>query len=351
MVPASRRLRLSDSVKNSETPRRNKRSLSKVSPAADCTEDKPTERWGHAMCVTGPDTMMLVGGQGAGQVISKDALWELNSSTSTWSVPEVEQLVSRPELRTGHTITYDHVLNLLYVFGGSKNVRWYNDMFVLDLSDKQWSFIDAEGNAPTRAYHTSTFFRGEMFVFGGIYPNPNLEPDSCSNDLFIFSSVSNNWYKPLVLGPKPKPRSGHSATLLGDKLVIFGGWDAPVCFNDVYILDLGLMEFSSPVVEGKAPSPRSWHASCALSNNRVLIHGGYNGYHALSDAFVFSLDTLRWQQVTLEGSGPVGARAGHTICVIPDGIDEGAVTDKIVMFGGGDNEDNFFNDLIFITAP
>ena len=31
----------------------------------------------------------------------------------------------------------------------------------------------------------------------------------------------------------------HSATLLNDQLVIFGGWDAPVCFNDLHILDLG----------------------------------------------------------------------------------------------------------------
>lgn len=33
----------------------------------------------------------------------------------------------------------------------------------------------------------------------------------------------------------------------------------------------------------------SWHASCALANNRVLIHGGYNGNVALNDAFIFDL--------------------------------------------------------------
>ena len=31
----------------------------------------------------------------------------------------------------------------------------------------------------------------------------------------------------------------HSASLLGDRLVIFGGWDFPQCFNDVSIIDLG----------------------------------------------------------------------------------------------------------------
>lgn len=30
----------------------------------------------------------------------------------------------------------------------------------------------------------------------------------------------------------------HSATMLNDQLVIFGGWDAPICYNDLHILDM-----------------------------------------------------------------------------------------------------------------
>ena len=47
------------------------------------------------------------------------------------------------------------------------------------------------------------------------------------------------WYDPPLLGEVPCPRSGHSATLWGDILVIFAGWDAPVCFSDLFFLDLG----------------------------------------------------------------------------------------------------------------
>ncbi|XP_071832565.1 uncharacterized protein [Apostichopus japonicus] len=345
----SRRLRLSENLKKQDVSPGTKRSSPPKSvPVVVTSDDWPGQRWGHAMCATGPDTLILVGGQGANQVISKDALWELNSVDLSWKVPEVEHIPSRPDLRTGHTVAYDEILKLVYVFGGSKNVRWYNDLFVLDVTKNKWSLIETTGKAPTRAYHTSTLYRGELFVFGGIYPNPNLEPDSCSNDLYIFSSVNKSWYEPLVFGSKPKARSGHSATLLGDKLVIFGGWDAPVCFNDVHILDLGLMEFSSPDVSGAPPSPRSWHAACPLSDNRVLIHGGYNGYQALSDAFVFSLDSLSWQQVTLNGTGPLGVRAGHILCSVSDNPDD-QESEKILMFGGGDNEDNFFNDLHRVT--
>jgi len=31
----------------------------------------------------------------------------------------------------------------------------------------------------------------------------------------------------------------HTATLVGELLVIIGGWDQPLVFNDVYTLDLG----------------------------------------------------------------------------------------------------------------
>ena len=32
--------------------------------------------------------------------------------------------------------------------------------------------------------------------------------------------------------------SRHSATLLEDQMVMFGGWDYPTVFNDLHILDL-----------------------------------------------------------------------------------------------------------------
>lgn len=33
----------------------------------------------------------------------------------------------------------------------------------------------------------------------------------------------------------------------------------------------------------------SWHGSSALANNRILIHGGYDGNLALEDTHIFNL--------------------------------------------------------------
>lgn len=38
----------------------------------------------------------------------------------------------------------------------------------------------------------------------------------------------------------------------------------------------------------------SWHGSAVLSDTKFLIHGGYNGNNALSDAFVFDIGEQRF---------------------------------------------------------
>jgi len=47
-----------------------------------------------------------------------------------------------------------------------------------------------------------------MWVFGGVFPRPDPLPDNCSNELYVFNLFDENWYKPLVMGNKPAPRSG-----------------------------------------------------------------------------------------------------------------------------------------------
>jgi hypothetical protein len=60
-------------------------------------------------------------------------------------------------------------------------------------------------------------------MFGGVFPNPDPQPDGCSNDLHIFNLgfiIRNNcsyltvlgiknWHSPIVFGQKPTPRSGY----------------------------------------------------------------------------------------------------------------------------------------------
>ncbi|XP_062617879.1 kelch domain-containing protein 2-like [Saccostrea cucullata] len=308
----------------------------------------PSSRWGHSMCMTDNNTAVVIGGQGERQQLVKDSVWCLNPVTRKWTCPEVFTESQKPEYRMGHTATYDPTLRCIYVYGGSKNQRWFHDVHMLDVQEWKWTLLKVAGKAPTRAYHSATLYRNELWIFGGVYPRPDPQPDGCSNEIHIFSPVSENWYQPIVNGEKPLCRSGHSATMINDQLVIFGGWDAPICYNDLHILDMCVVEWSKPKVLGTPPLPRSWHASCALANSRILIHGGYDGNLALEDTHIFNLGTLSWMRIRMDPTPT--PRCGHQALSLPY-YHENQEQDEVLIFGGGDNDGAFFHDLISASIP
>ncbi|KAI9538111.1 hypothetical protein NQZ68_017816 [Dissostichus eleginoides] len=319
----------------------------------------PSGRWGQTLCPIDAQTAILIGGQGARMQFCKDPMWKLCTEDMSWVAAETLAEGPTPEARIGHTAVYDPDSRRIFVFGGSKNKKWFNDVHILDTRSWKWTMVEAQGKVPPLAYHSCSMFRGELFVLGGVFPCPNPEPDGCSDSLYIFDPNLSIWYQPIVTGNKPSPRSGHSACVMQQmKIYVFGGWDTPVCYNDMYMLDLGLMEFSAVKTSGKAPSPRSWHGSAVLSDTKFLIHGGYNGNNALTDAFVFDIDTNSWTEVTLpQLSLP---RAGHSIVTMEtdalfkeDGdvdMDAGSIGRNLLVFGGGDNERNFYSDLTTVAV-
>nr|XP_014266586.2 RING finger protein B isoform X2 [Maylandia zebra] len=319
----------------------------------------PSGRWGQTLCPIDAQTAILIGGQGARMQFCKDPMWKLCTEDVSWVAAETLAEGPTPEARIGHTAIYDPDSRRIFVFGGSKNKKWFNDVHILDTQSWKWTMVEAQGKVPPLAYHSCSMFQGELFVLGGVFPRPNPEPDGCSDSLYIFDPRLSIWYQPIVTGDKPSPRSGHSACVMQErKIYVFGGWDTPVCYNDMYMLDLGLMEFSAVKTTGNPPSPRSWHGSAVLSDTKFLIHGGYNGNNALSDAFVFDIDTNSWTEVSApELSVP---RAGHSIITMETAghrcfseEDEDADMNggrTLLVFGGGDNEGNFYSDLTTVAV-
>jgi len=40
--------------------------------------------------------------------------------------------------RVGHSAVYDEKKNVIYVYGGSKHKKWYNDVYMLDVTTWKW---------------------------------------------------------------------------------------------------------------------------------------------------------------------------------------------------------------------
>ncbi|XP_032657790.1 uncharacterized protein LOC116837470 isoform X2 [Chelonoidis abingdonii] len=268
-----------------------------------------------------------------------------------WFPMDLPPLGSVPPCSRGHTATYDLDTKRIYVFGGMKEGKPYSTIHILDTSTWKWLLVAAKGKVPTLAYHSATIYHKELFIFGGTFPKmASLESRGCSNTLYVFNPEYKIWYQPIVEGEKPLPRLGHSATLLRNKLVIFGGQRTPLYLNDVHILDLGYMEYVPvPFLSGQ-PSSRCFHAAMPVSDQKVLISGGCNAKGALQDVFTFHLDTFAWSTVTHSHLSLV-PRAGHTLLNLTSAhltdVDKESQSKcnlcTVLVFGGSDCAGTFYN--------
>ena len=45
----------------------------------------------------------------------------------------------------GHTATYDPTVRCVYIYGGSKNLKWFHDVHMLDLDEWKWQLLKVSG--------------------------------------------------------------------------------------------------------------------------------------------------------------------------------------------------------------
>ncbi|NWZ94442.1 KEL2 protein, partial [Nesospiza acunhae] len=198
----------------------------------------PSPRWCHAMCLSDLGTAVLIGGEGVNQQSCRDALWKLEIDSDLWLPVGLHLQNAMPLCLHGHTATYDPATKRIYIFGGIREDKDYSTIYILDTVTWKWLFVAAKGRIPVLTYHSATIYNKELFVFGGTFPRKaSLAVAPCSNMLYVFNPEHEIWYQPISEGEKPLPRLGHSATLLKNKLVIFGGQRTSVYLSDMHILD------------------------------------------------------------------------------------------------------------------
>ncbi|KAL3049127.1 hypothetical protein OYC64_008582 [Pagothenia borchgrevinki] len=316
----------------------------------------PSMRWSHTMCLSDPDTAILIGGETAGQNHCKDSLWKLELDSDFWFPMNSSSSGSVPLCARGHSATYDPDSKSVFVYGGLREGQRYNELYILNTLTWTWRLVTAKGNVPNVAYHSAAFYKKELFVFGGVQPSHSSVDKSCSNVLYIFNPEFELWYQPIVDGDRPLPRFGHSATLLSNKLIIFGGRKTATYLNDLHVLDLGLMEYTAVKSGNMPPLPRGFHAALPVSDDRILVSGGCSAIGALQDVHIFNTKTNMWSSVAspLLCSKP---RAGHSMIKLGCSILTDAenkenvrVHCRVLVFGGSDCSGTFYKDTVKCTV-
>ncbi|TWW72148.1 rab9 effector protein with kelch motifs [Takifugu flavidus] len=315
----------------------------------------PSKRWSHTMCLSDPDTAVLIGGETMDQNYCKDSLWKLELDSDFWFPMNSSASGPVPPCARGHSATFDPDSKSVFVYGGLREAQRYSELYILDTLTWNWKIVTAKGNVPKLAYHSATFYKKELFVFGGVHPSSSSGEKLCSSALYIYNPEFQLWYKPIVEGDKPLPRFGHSATLMSDKLVIFGGRTTATYLNDLHILDLGFMEYAAAKCGNMPPLPRGFHAAAPVSGNRILVCGGCSAIGALQDVQIINIDTNTWSSMSspLLCSRP---RAGHSMINLSSSASKhtekskqranGSVCCTLLLFGGSDCCGTFYNDTL-----
>uniref|UniRef100_A0A6Q2XGA9 Host cell factor 1 n=1 Tax=Esox lucius TaxID=8010 RepID=A0A6Q2XGA9_ESOLU len=234
-------------------------------------------------------------------------LYELQASRWEWKKLKAKPPKNGPPPcpRLGHSFSL--VGSKCYLFGGLANdsedpknniPRYLNDLYTLELragsSVVGWDIPITYGVLPPpRESHTAVVYtekeskKSRLIIYGGM--------SGCRlGDLWTLDIETLTWTKPSVNGTAPLPRSLHSATTIGNKMFVFGGWvplvmdDVKVathekewkCTNTLACLNLDSMTWQSVLMdtlEDNIPRARAGHCSVAI-NSRLYVWSGRDGY-------------------------------------------------------------------------
>mmetsp|Transcript_8258 Transcript_8258/g.24791 ORF Transcript_8258/g.24791 Transcript_8258/m.24791 type:complete len:327 (-) Transcript_8258:618-1598(-) len=246
-----------------------------------------TTRVGSALFVFGGQTEKR---QGSSPVLGDMPVFDL--VRMTWESRDVRGKHPRP--RYWHTASL--VAGKLFIAGGHSGSRSLNDMHVLDTDTLTWSEPSMMGSPmPPLSSHTATVVGERLYFFGGM--SITLDDDGGSHikyqdDVHILNCETMNLERLRRRGTQPEPRAYHQATLVGGYVVVLGGWSGKAHgLDELSTLDLeGLGSWYKVQVPGQAPAAVYGH-SATLIGSKVVMFGGWDGVSPLNSVHV--LDTTQ----------------------------------------------------------
>ena len=193
------------------------------------------------------------------------------------------------------------------------------------LSSRAWEKCDDENSSflpQGRFGHTAALVGNEMLIFGG-----HTEDGKFCEDLASWSLEKLRWTEPEKGVINGSGRNHHVACSYGGDMYIFGG-KANGYRNDVWRWHLG--EWTQVQTVATPPDARWGHAA-VLVDHKWYIHGGYdNNAFICSDLWMFNLLDGVWTQIVQPASSSKPeARMHHSLMHI---------SGRLYMFGGKGDE-------------
>jgi len=237
-----------------------------------------------------------------------------------WKNYQIEDAPDSISKRHSHCAVYHGASMSMFVFGGCTSTSsTFNDLLQFNLTSRTWSRPRAIGTYPSpKALATMIEDKEKLILFGGwthVSPYPLHQPWKLFSELHTFDIQESRWchLQPASGANWPPPTAGHSATLHGDSMVVFGGLQKTqeVGFfsssNDIWVYSVTNKTWTlQPILGESKPCGRYSQSQIYLDDQHLLVMGGCAeiSNSELKDIWLLDMcdeEGWRWRQMLVEG--------------------------------------------------
>jgi len=287
-----------------------------------------------------------------------NTLLQLDMKTLEWAQITVDSNLI-DSARVVKNAAYAQFADIVYSYGGEMNGKSSNVLTALYSANGKWvhtAVTTTSESIETPALQDATLsvVGGVLYLWGG---QDNGEPRNTlyGCDLRNSTSLTCTWKVIATNGNPPPARYGHSATLVGSSLLIFGGvgqnGDA---LADLWRLSFWNSSFTWSMISASntaaAPAARAFHTMTLVPDSKsisrkMIVVGGYNMKDTVySDVKIYDISSRSWQNPpsTLAAGLPMVAAKRLSALFLKDSQ---STNGQIVLSGGCDNGGQCYNVL------
>jgi hypothetical protein len=242
----------------------------------------PSSRYGHTHAsIWGNDQIVIYNG-GYGKIET----WIYDLSDNNWTE---NSPVSAPTTRAGESMTSVWGTKKVVLFGGHTQLfEDLNDTWIYDVNNDSWDEVipKSKPQARTRYSMASIFGTDKVIIFGG-----RQFQGSVYNDTWIYDLSDNNWTKIDIKKSPPARYDGVMASIWGtNKVVLFGGRVLGKYNEDTWIFDLKNNSWTK-VWSSDNPDGRSSHEVASIwGEQKALLFGGERNLVLFNDTWIYDAD-------------------------------------------------------------
>ncbi|KAL0230650.1 hypothetical protein PCE1_004207 [Barthelona sp. PCE] len=233
----------------------------------------PKARMGCTLTWVGQSFCVLIGGYTSTPANTAERSWIYDVSRNSWFI-----IPPGPDFRSNHcAVVYEQ---FLYVFGGRSGAKdVLCDTWILNLETFEWTEVSLTDQFTPRSHMSCSLLGNKLVMYGGVdTANGHVFDDMWFLDCSVPSSEQ-QWLCLQKHTDGIEPRFDHVSFTCGAFLFIHGGYNQhrKIC-SDMFVLDpvnIRFFKVATQSIDGQSPHLHlASHSVCSLSEQSFLICGG-----------------------------------------------------------------------------